>query len=94
MSLSRPYDNVFEALEDDPAVAESLRIRTEMMICLRDHIAQESVGPEEASLSMGVTGDSIKDLMSGKIDRFTIDMLVNMLFRAGIHTELILRQAA
>jgi len=41
-----------------------------------------------------VTGDSIKDLMSGKIDRFTIDSLVNMLFRAGIHTELILRQAA
>ncbi len=36
MSLSRPYDNVFEALEDDPAVAENLRIRSEMMIRLRE----------------------------------------------------------
>ncbi len=94
MSLSRPYDNVFEALEDDPSVAESLRIRTEMMIRLRDHIAQEGIGPEEVARDMGVTGDRIKDLMSGKIEHFTIDMLVNMLFRAGIHTELILRQAA
>ncbi len=94
MTLSRPYDNIFEALEDDPAVAESLRIRSEMMIRLRDRIAQEGISPEEAAWDMGVTGDSIKDLMSGKIDRFTIDSLVNMLFRAGIHTELILRQAA
>ncbi len=94
MSVSRPYDNVFEALEDDAAEADSLRIRSEMMIRLRDHIARKGFSQEEAARTMCVTEDSVNSLLNGKIDRFTIDMLVGMLSHAGIRAEFVLSEAA
>lgn len=43
---------------------------------------------------MGVTQPRISDLVRGKINRFTIDMLVNMLARLGKHVDVTLRDAA
>ncbi|MCP4352595.1 MAG: XRE family transcriptional regulator [Desulfobacterales bacterium] len=94
MSISKPYYNVFEALEDDPTVADSLRLRSEMMIRLRNHIDQEGLTHEEAARHMDVNPTGINDLVNGKIEQFTIDMLVNMLSRVGIRVEFILEQAA
>jgi len=94
MSMSKPYNNVFDALEDDRAVADNLRIRSELMIKLRRHIEQEHLTQEETARRMGVTQPRISDLMRGKIERFTIDMLVNMLARVGLHVEITLKKAA
>ncbi len=43
---------------------------------------------------MCVTEDSVNSLLNGKIDRFTIDMLVGMLSHAGIRAEFVLSEAA
>ena len=34
MTISKGYHNVFEALEDDPAMAQNLKIRSELMNCV------------------------------------------------------------
>jgi predicted XRE-type DNA-binding protein len=94
MSMSKAYKNVFEAIEDDPVVAENMRLRAKLMIKLRNYIKQQGMTQEEAARRMGVTQPRISDLVRGKIDRFTIDMLVNMLSHAGIHVELVVDQAA
>lgn len=94
MSMSKPYTNVFEALEDDPAVADNLRIRAELMLKLRGYIEQGNLTQEEAARRMGVTQPRISDLIRGKIERFTIDMLVNMLARVGLQVEILLKKAA
>jgi predicted XRE-type DNA-binding protein len=94
MSMSKPYYNVFEALEDEPVVADNLRIRSELMSNLRGYIEQEHLTQAEAAKRMGVTQPRISDLMRGKIERFTIDMLVNMLTRVKLHVEITLKQAA
>ena len=36
--MSKPYKNVFEAIEDDPVVAENMRLRAKLMVKLRDYI--------------------------------------------------------
>ncbi len=92
--MSKHYKNVFEAIEDDPVVAENMRLRAKLMVKLRNYIKQQGMTQEEAARRMGVTQPRISDLVRGKIDRFTIDMLVNMLSHAGIHVELITDQAA
>ncbi|MBW2431846.1 MAG: XRE family transcriptional regulator [Deltaproteobacteria bacterium] len=71
-----------------------MRLRTKLMIKLRDYIKQQSMTQEEAARRMGVTQPRISNLVRGKIDRFTIDMLVNMLSHSGIHVELVADQAA
>jgi len=83
MTISKGYSNVFEALEDDPAMAQNLKIRSELMTSLRIYIEDEELGQKKAAEVFGVHQPRISDLMRGKIDKFTIDMLVNMLARIG-----------
>ncbi len=83
MTISKAYRNVFEALEDDPAMAQNLKIRSELMIALRQYIEDAGLGQKEAAEVFGVHQPRISDLMRGKIDKFTIDRLVNMLARIG-----------
>jgi len=83
MTISKSYSNVFEALEDDPAMAQNLKIRSELMVSLRTYIEGEGLGQKKAAEVFGVHQPRISDLMRGKIDKFTIDMLVNMLARIG-----------
>ncbi len=92
--MSGPYENVFEALEDDPAVSDNLRIRSEMMMKLRKLIQEEGITQKEAARRMGVAQPRISDLVRGKIDKFTIDMLVNMLARFGLHLEFVTAKKA
>ena len=79
MTISKGYRNVFEALEDDPAMAQNLKIRSELMIALRQYIEEEGLAQKEAAEVFGVYQPRISDLVRGKIDEFTIDTLVNML---------------
>ncbi len=83
MKISKSYRNVFEALEDNPAMAQNLKIRSELMIALRQYIEDEGLGQKEAAEVFGVHQPRISDLMRGKIEKFTIDRLVNMLARIG-----------
>jgi len=83
MTISKGYRNVFEALEDNPAMAQNLKIRSELMMVLRQYIEDAELGQKEAAEVFGVHQPRISDLMRGKVDKFTIDRLVNMLARIG-----------
>jgi predicted XRE-type DNA-binding protein len=83
MTISKGYHNVFDALENNPAMAQNLKIRSELMIALRQYIEDAGLGQKKAAEVFGVYQPRISDLMRGKIDKFTIDMLVNMLARIG-----------
>ena len=83
MTTLKSYRNVFEALEDDPAMAQNLKIRSELMITLRRYIEDAALGQKEAAELFGVYQPRISDLMRGKVDKFTIDKLVNMLAWIG-----------
>jgi predicted XRE-type DNA-binding protein len=83
MTISKGYSNVFEALEDKPAMVQNLKIRSELMISLRKYIEDEGLSQKKAAEVFGVHQPRISDLMRGKINKFTIDMLVNMLARIG-----------
>ena len=88
MTISKAYSNVFEALEDGPAMAHNLKIRAELMNSLREFIEDEGLGQKKAAEVFGVHQPRISDLMRGKINKFTIDMLVNMLARIGKSVKL------
>lgn len=88
------HEDIFKAIEDDPAVAENLRLRAQMMALLRDTIKTRGLTQTAAAELFGVSQPRISDLIRGKIERFKIDMLVNMLARAGIFLELEIRRAA
>ena len=55
----------------------------DLMIELRDLIQRKGLTQAQAAKLFGVSQPRISDLVRGKIAQFTIDMLVNMLARAG-----------
>ena len=86
MSKQR-FANVWDAIEDTPEQAENMKLRSALMMALKDRIASEGLTQSQAARLLGVTQPRISDLMRGKIDLFGLDTLVNMLARAGLHVE-------
>ena len=88
------FDNVWEAIEDTPEEAENMKLRSTLMLALKDHISRTGLSQSQAAKLFGVTQPRISDLMRGKINLFGLDALVNMAAAAGLHVELHVRDAA
>jgi predicted XRE-type DNA-binding protein len=88
------FANVWDAIEDTPARAENMKLRSALMMALKDHIARTGLSQSDAAKLLGVTQPRISDLMRGKIELFGLDTLVNMIGAAGLHVELRISHAA
>ena len=82
--IRRSTGNVFRDLGFPAEEAENLRIRSELMARLARVIEERELTQAEAARILGVTQPRVSDLVRGKIDLFSIDMLVNMLAKAGL----------
>lgn len=91
---TKRYASVWDAIEDTPAEAENLKIRSALMQQLAADITAAGMTQSAAADQFGVTQPRISDLMRGKVDLFSIDTLVNMLPVAGLHVDLRIRQAS
>jgi len=86
--------NVFRNLGFAPEEAENLKLRADLMIELRRLMEARGLTQAQAAKLLGVTQPRISDLVRGKINLFSIDMLVAMLGRAGLHVTLAVRRKA
>lgn len=91
--MSETFKNVWDALEDDPAERESLKIKSWMVIDIEQRIKSLGLTQAQAAKLMGVSQPKVSDVVNGKIDRFTIDMLITMLVSLGLHVEVSLKAA-
>src|SRR5882724_7010219 len=88
------FANVWDAIEDTPAQAENMKLRSALIMALKDHISRTGLSQSEAAKLLGVTQPRISDLMRGKIELFGLDTLVNMIGAAGLHVEMRISDAA
>ena len=88
------FSSVWDAIEDTPAAAENMKLRSALMIALKGHIERRGWTQAEAARRFGVTQPRVSDLMRGKINLFGLDMLVNMAASAGLHVEMHIADAA
>jgi predicted XRE-type DNA-binding protein len=90
----RRFANVWDAIEPTPEMAETMKLRSALMTALDEHIAHQGWSQAEAAKHLGVTQPRISDLARGKINQFTLDMLVKLASRAGLHVTLAVDRAA
>lgn len=88
------FSNVWDAIEETPAAAETMKLRSALMMALEQHITANGWTQAEAARVLGVTQPRVSDLVRGKIDLFGIDTLVNMLTAAGLRVEMHIANAA
>lgn len=89
-NVSRSSKNVFSDLGFSQEKAEHLRIRSTLMIAVRGVIEDRGLIQAEAAKLFGVTQPRISNLVRGRVELFSIDTLVDMLARAGIHVDVVL----
>ena len=80
--------NVFADLGFSPEEATLLAMRAELMAKLRETIAEKGWTQAQAAERLGVGQSRVSDLVRGKYDKFSLDMLVTLATRAGRHVEL------
>ena len=85
--VTRSPGNVFEDFGFAPEEAEGLRIRSALMATIRTVIEQRGMTHARTATLFGMTQPRVSDLVRGKIDLFSIDMLVEMLVRAGARSS-------
>jgi predicted XRE-type DNA-binding protein len=81
---SQRFASVWDAIEDTPQAAASMRARSTLMMELANLIDQRGMTQAEAAELFGVTQPRVSDLIRGKINLFSLDMLMNMAATAGM----------
>ncbi len=87
----KTFKNVWDALEGDSGMARNLVIRSNLMIKIEKVIEELGLTQAQAAEIMHVTQPRISELKHGKIEKFTIDKLVNMLTRLGQNVDVKVR---
>lgn len=90
MSENR-FDSVWDALEDTPQEAASMKARAELMRGLQAWIKREALTQSAAAALLGVTQPRVSDLVRGRINLFSIDALIDMAATAGLSPHVTLK---
>ena len=93
MSKQR-FQSVWDAVEDTPQLAASMRARSELIIELTELIKRRGMTQADAAKMFGVTQPRISDLMRGKVELFSLDALVDMAAIAGLAPHVKIKKAA
>ena len=86
-TITKGSGDVFADLGFSPAESRNLRIRSQMMTALRKFIEKECLTQPDAAKRLRVSQPRISDVTRGKISRFSLDTLVNMLSDAGLDVD-------
>jgi predicted XRE-type DNA-binding protein len=93
-TINKGSGDVFADLGFSPAESRNLRLRSQLMTALRKFIDKEGLKQADAARRLKVSQPRISDLTRGKISRFSLDSLVNMLTDAGFEVDLRIKPAS
>ena len=88
------FQSIWDAIEDTPQKAASMRARSELVIGLVEHIKKRGITQADAAKLFGVTQPRVSDLVRGKVDLFSLDALVDMAAVAGLAPHVKIKKAA
>jgi predicted XRE-type DNA-binding protein len=75
--------NVFADLDLEPAEAAILHMRAKLMNDLRLYIQSSGMTQMEAAEQLGIAQSRVSDLVRGKWEKFSLEMLITLEARAG-----------
>lgn len=90
MSKKR-FTSVWDAIEDSPREAASMKLRADLANEVIERISALKLTQGKAAQLIGVTQPRISDLMRGRLDLFSLDMLVDMADRLGLQARVVIK---
>ena len=88
MSNLQSFDSVWDALEDDPIMAENMKLRSSLLMAITNNINNRGMNQTEVAELLDITQPRVSALLKGKIENFRLDTLVNIAHQLGLHVDL------
>jgi len=80
--------NAFELITQDPVRFNMLALKSKLVMVLVDMIKRENWSQVEAAENLGVSQPRISNLFSGKLDKFSVDKLLEMIVTLGYKLDM------
>ncbi|MEJ1355411.1 MAG: XRE family transcriptional regulator [Candidatus Sedimenticola sp. (ex Thyasira tokunagai)] len=87
--MSKRFKSVFDAIADTPEEALNMKLRAELVTEIRGKIEANGWSQREAAEHLGITQPRVSDMLRGKLSKFSLDSLVNMLASVGGDVKLL-----
>jgi predicted XRE-type DNA-binding protein len=91
--ITESSGNVFTDLGFAEEEATLLRLRADLMASLREVIESRGWTQAQAAQQLGISQPRVSDLTRGKWDKFSLDMLLSLAVRIGLHPHIELKAA-
>jgi predicted XRE-type DNA-binding protein len=88
MSKDQEFKSVWDALEDDPVRAQNLKLRSALMIEIREKVNELEITQTQAAKILCISQPRVSALLQGKIERFRLDSLVDMAHRLDLNVSI------
>lgn len=85
--MTQKFKSVWDALEETPAQAENMKLRSSLMMAISEYVKKSELTQKEVAKQMGTTQPRLNDVIKGRIEKCTVDRLVNMLATVGYKVE-------
>jgi predicted XRE-type DNA-binding protein len=86
--MAEKFKSVFDAIADSPEEALNMKLRTALIREIHIKVAATGWTQKKTAHQLGITQPRVSDLLRGKLSKFSLDALVNMLARLGSEVEL------
>ncbi|WP_085615490.1 MULTISPECIES: helix-turn-helix domain-containing protein [unclassified Pseudomonas] len=84
--------SVWDALADTPEEADNLRLRSQLMRILVKTVRAWDLPQKDAARRLHVTQPRLSELLNGKIDKFSLDAMVNLLANADLEVDFTVKE--
>lgn len=93
------FESVWDAICDSPEQAQHMKVRSKLLMQLSEYVKNElmekqQLSGQETGKILGLTQPQVSYLVRGKIDRFSLDRLVEIASRAGFHVTMEMEREA
>lgn len=86
--MAEKFKSVFDAIAESPEEALNMKLRTSLIHEIRKKVTAAGWTQTQTAHRLGITQPRVSDLLNGKLSKFSLDALVNMLARLGSDVKL------
>ncbi|VAW41713.1 hypothetical protein MNBD_GAMMA01-684 [hydrothermal vent metagenome] len=86
--MSEIYNNVWDALEDDPSKRGNLKIRSKLLVSISEEIKNTGETQSHIAGVLGIKQPRVSALVTGKISMFSVDYLLDIAYKLGLHVSM------
>ena len=86
--MADKFESVFDAIAESPEEALNMKLRASLIREIRAKVTNPGWTQTKTAHQLGITQPRVSDLLRGKLSKFSLDTLVNMLAKLGSNVKL------